>query len=404
MKTQENILGAAAYQGLQGGMAAATQAEQNAEAIAIADFNRRVEAEEAFHGQHAHHVHKQISQRRLRPFNQKTSGKDEANKGESAESHEDESGIQAMGGKAVDALIKGGETHLESQVLADCDVLERHSVLRNAHDQVDERDDLSDEKKGELKAALNDKLSELMEKHGDAINEGIKTTKAFGQALDTMQNLVTGAGGVAGKAFNEIRKTLNEKIGKKGINPFTPLGLAKKLQESFGAASFSKGMATLRTKLATKLHDNQVNASVPRIWLSLSDAACFNAVQSSFAIAEGLHRDLSKLANVLPKMDLGATAISLLGAPSWGNGGASNFANQIIGSGTFDKNARLAACSLCHQAVSSLPETLWSIDKMPQRLSTLDELRNMSLHDASIPQQMEEDRLQEHLRSITVTA
>jgi hypothetical protein len=156
----------------------------------------------------------------------------------------------------------------------------------------------------------------------------------------------------------------------------TPMGLAKSLMDRFGADNFIGALGGLRSKMAAEFRTRPADRAGPRLWLSLTDAASFNVVQSSFALAGDLRRDLSEQAKLVGKASQAETALALLGATEQGRGRADTLVGQIADSKALTELQQMHLYRLTGQAVEKMPMTAWPKDSA-QRMNLLGELRTL---------------------------
>ena len=340
----------------------------------LAEFNERAGVRHRQHGQHAGLA---LQQRRLLPAPRRPPSRPAQNAGSAAGAGGVDD-LHAAGTDVIDALRRGGKSELEDMLAGEYDALERHALLRNARAQVD-AGDLSETEKDALKNSLNGMMSDLMDTHGDVIRMGLKDAGRFEAAVDDMDALSQAADG---NRDPDSLRTLRALYGAKGQGrhdaALTPLALAKTLQDKFGVASFSRALDDLRSKMARDFRANPAIAG-PRLWLSLSDAASFNAVQSGFAIAGELRRDLSERAGILLAPDQAATAMALLGVAELGVTRGDAFIWHLVDSKNSPLLKRMQLYVLVRQAVEKLPIALWQAEALPQRMKLLDELRALAV-------------------------
>jgi len=356
---------------------AAISASHAGATTGLAEFNTRAGVQPRQHGHHVHHVHVSLRHRRLTaaPSRRNESSKQASR---SAESHHDTDHLRAAGLNVVDALQHGDRAALTARLVAEYDVLERHALLRDARSQVDQRD-LSESEKDHLKNGLNEMMSDLMDTHGDVIRAGLKNASQFETALGEMDALSSAANeNHDPDSLHELRLLYGAKGTGKLDAPLTPLALAKSLQDKFGVDNFCVALGDLRSKMAADLRANPPGSAGPRLWLSLSDAAAFNAVQTGFAIAGDLRRNLSERAGITLALNQAATAMALLGVAELGVARGDAFVAYLVDSKDSPLLRRAQLYMLVRQAVEQLSTTLWRPEMLPQRMKLLDELRTLA--------------------------
>lgn len=288
--------------------------------------------------------------------------------------------LHAASSDVLGALRSGGRSGLEERLSDSYDPLERHALLEYTRAKVDESD-FSEAEKNRLKKDLDGMLAELDGKHGDEIGIGQKNKVAFESALGEMNALSAGshAHDHAG-SLTQLRALYGSRGNGKTEMGLTPMGLAKSLIDKFGAGNFIGALGGLRSKMASDFRNKPADRAGPRLWLSLTDAASFNVVQSSFALAGDLRRDLSERAKVVGKGTQAETAVALLGVTEQGRGRADPLLSQIADIKTLDEKQKMQLFALTRQAVEKMPMTAWPKDVPAQRMNLLDELRTLGVN------------------------
>jgi len=176
-------------------------------------------------------------------------------------------------------------------------------------------------------------------------------------------------------AQHQIRALFGSKAGDKQDKPFAATELAQTLLAKFGAQHFVAGLAQLRSAMSAPLHSARGSNQAPRMWLSMSDAASFNAIQSSFALGHDLHGKLA-LAGVTPHGSEAETGIALLRAPEQDIGKSkAELLKTINGDQPRTAAQQGQVARLLAQAVDTLPQRLWAPESMGQRADLLVALR-----------------------------
>ncbi|MFC7518741.1 hypothetical protein ACFQUU_27390 [Herbaspirillum sp. GCM10030257] len=280
------------------------------------------------------------------------------------------------------------------------DPLERYALLHGIMTEVAKDDSAPVSVRHTLKVMK----SELLLKHGEALRNGLAGRDAMQSALD----LMSANTGIAPASIHELRNLYGAKGNGKSDAPLTAYTLAKVLQNKFGAEYFSGALADLRQKMAIDLmpdiNRSRQRLQPPYLWLTLSDAAAFNSVQSSFGIACDLRRDLTEKALVMPKASHATIAVALLGiAESGGKGKGSILVNQIVDTRNLDSLQQAAVSRTIGGAVRKLPLTMWPADKLPQRaelIAELDEMVIVGHKDIQTWQKRAEDKEQQWLAQL----
>ncbi|AIY39663.1 hypothetical protein LT85_0503 [Collimonas arenae] len=314
---------------------------------------------------HHHHVRKAP-----RPAPQRTQKRPGVNRNavNSADSHDDDH-LGAAANEAVERMNHGGGTALDDWLAGKYDALEQHTLLRHALENSDGKDS----------EGLKQAISRLEEKHGDALKGARPQAEAFESALEHLGTLAKADGGHANPAAShQIRAMFGAKTGDRQDKPFAATELAQTLLAKFGAQHFVAGLAQLRSAMSAPLHSPRGSNQASRMWLSMSDAASFNAIQSSFAIGHDLHGKLA-VAGVTPHASEAETGIALLRAPEQdiGKSKAALLA-AINGDQTRTPVQQGQVARLLAQAVDTLPQRLWPQESMGQRADLLVALRGQA--------------------------
>lgn len=306
--------------------------------------------------------------------------------------------LSAAASALVDALQHGERPALEARLETEYDALERHTLLRRAREQLDEGA-LPAAGRSHLKEQLNQMMADLMDGFGDVIRSGLRDAQAFEAALGKMVALSAGDRQPDAAGALELRQLYGAKGAGKLEAPFTPLALVKSLQEKFGADQVRDAMASLRSSLSGDLRS--ATATGPRLWLSLSDAACFNTVQTSFVLADDLRCGLFERAHVLPRTGQVATALALLEAAESAMTTADVLVDQIVERKGLAVLQLAQATMLVRHAVERLALTAWSEEHLAHRMHLLDALRALALGaGGSVPASWSaEGRLEAALRA-----
>jgi hypothetical protein len=245
------------------------------------------------------------------------------------------------------------------------DPLQRYSLLHNTLSELEDRDMPAAEKE-ELKEHLNGMLSDLVAKHRDAIRKGLRDQTEVAASMQAM------AGNNA--SLREIRFLYGAKGAGVFDSPLSPLAMAKALHERFGADNFTSGMGGLRTRMSTEFHAEPEKGMNPRFWLCMTDAAAFNAVQSTHAIAGELRRDLIEKAHVMPKASNAAVTVSLLGVVDAGKSKVNSLVSQIYDLNEADPVQKGRVYEQVLLAVRKLPHSFWPQEKLAQRMEVVEDL------------------------------
>lgn len=278
---------------------------------------------------------------------------------------DEEEPIKEAASKTLAALRGRGRQDTEEELAREYDPLQRYALLHNALVELEDKDMPATEKE-ELKEQLNGMLSDLVAKHRDEIRRGLKDQADVAAAAQVM----------AGSTRN--LRELRFLYGAKGTgvfdSPLSPLAMAKALRERFGGDNFIKGMSSLRGRMASEFHVEPEKGMNPRLWLCYSDAMAFLTVQSTYAIAGELRRDLVEKAAVMPQTDDAEVTESLLGVVDAGKSKINGLVSRICNLKDADSVQKGRVLEQILVAVRKLPHTFWAAEKLPQRLEVLDDL------------------------------
>lgn len=282
---------------------------------------------------------------------------------------DDDEPIREEAANTVSRLRKDGREAVEKDLSEEFDPLQRYALLHNAMCEVDEQD-LPQTEKEDLKEQLQGMLNDLMNTHRTEIRKGLKDAHEIEAAMQMM------AGGSAANpaSLRELRFLYGAKGQGVFDSPLSPLAMAKALQQRFGATNFSSALGSLRSKMAHELRVEDHKSLNPRFWLCMSDASAFNAVQSAYAIAAELRRDLVEKAHVLPRASEAAISVGILTMVESGKSKINVLVSQVYDGKDGDPATRGRVYQQVMQAVKRLPHTMWPLDKLNVRLDLIDEL------------------------------
>lgn len=298
------------------------------------------------------------------------------------ENEEEDAPVREAASKAVASLRKHGQSALAQQLSNEYDPLEHYALLYNALCQVDD-ENLPDEEKEEVKTKLSSMLDDLWEQHGEQIRKGLQDAEALEHAVGAM----AAARNVNPTSIAELRFLYGSKGKGRFDMPLTPLAMAKILQQKFGSENFSSAMGDLRSKMAADLRkdasyrDDPARSVSPVMWLSMSDAAAFNAVQSCHGISSGMNRDMAEKVGLLSGASPASITVAILVLVESGKPKLTAFITQVVDLRQVDQIKKGQAYDVILQWLKKLPLTLWPQDKLGQRMEILDEVSKMT-HNA----------------------
>ncbi len=315
------------------------------------------------------------------------------------ESETDDNDLRVESLLLVEDLRGADKTALSQRLTSKFDSLEEHTLLMDAMSRVNQMA-LPSEEREELLAQLQQMIDQLMTRDGEAVEEGVAHQQAYEKALNTMGALAAPDALIdESQSLSELRAMYGSKGDESKEAPLTPLSLARLLQDKFGADNFSAAMGDLRSKMAASLRNAPPATPGPLLWLSLGDAACFNMLQTGFALAGSLRRDLWDQAGILAKTGQTATAILLLNWADSGEDRAEVLGESIVGAEDLDALQSALLYLVLYRALSKLPAALWRLDLLRRRMDLLDNLKSKAVaSSATATKRDEEQEFEERLR------
>lgn len=284
--------------------------------------------------------------------------------------------------KLVGELQRGGEQAAKQWLSQNHDLLERHELLRHALNNSSDQD----------KPALGRLMEDLKKEHGAELSSVLRDADALKTAVHKMDTMSHAAGAGDSAALRGFRSLFNSNANNKLNEPSDALSLATRLQNRFGVDQFANALKEMRSQLAAQMRSIDKSSELgPKMWLSMSDAANFRAIQSAHATAGDLRKSLSD-ANIVPRTKEGSTTIALLGVPELGSNMAGKLADDVVGRKDLSSQQKANMYRLCARAVETLPLTLWPDDKHSQRMDLISKLRNLSGSSASEVQKQRETK------------
>jgi len=319
-----------------------------------------------------------------------------------ADTHEsglDDNDLRVESLLLVEDLRGADKSALSQRLTNKFDSLEEHTLLMDAMSRVNQMA-LPSEEREELLEQLQRMIDQLMTRDGGALEEGVAHQQAFEKALNAMAALAAPGELVEeNQSLSELRAMYGNKGDENKEAPLTPLSLARLLQDKFGVDNFSAAMGDLRSKMATSLRNAPPTAPGPLLWLSLGDAACFNMLQTGFALAGSLRRDLWDQAGILAKTGQTATAILLLNWADSGEDRAEVLGESIVSMEDLDALQSALLYLVLYRALSKLPSALWRLDLLRRRMDLLDNLKSKAVaNSATAKKRDEEQEFEERLR------
>ncbi|RSZ61106.1 hypothetical protein HF313_16415 [Massilia atriviolacea] len=256
------------------------------------------------------------------------------------------------------------------------DPLQQQMLLEQARQHLEHLPDDGSGKREALGARLDAMQAGLTARHGPAIAQGKGHADALEGAL--------AAQGAAPAALSALRQQFGAPVNGRRDAPMPPTALLDILLKQAGPA----GAGTALGRPPAQLHEElrRRGRSGPRLWLSLQDAASFQLVNTSFAMAGDLRRELSDKAQAAPLAGQGELARLLLGLGDADAGQAGPLLRQLVDMEHLSPRQRGAACQVLRAAIARCPDSMWSGAAPSQRLGLLDQLQAMTIeHHAALP-------------------
>ncbi|MFB9241711.1 hypothetical protein IV454_18735 [Massilia antarctica] len=261
------------------------------------------------------------------------------------------------------------------------DPLQQQMLLEQARQQLDEQADDGSGRRDTVGARLDAMQAGLGARHGAAIAEGRRHADAFEGALATLDAAAPGA---SAPTLSALRRQFGAPASGRRDSPLAPAALLDILL----AHADQAGTAGALGRPPARLHEElrRRGRSGPRLWLSLQDAACFQLVNTSYALAGELRRELSERAGTAPLAGQGALARLLLGLGEADAGQAAPLLRQLVDMERLTPRQRAAACQSLRATIARCPDAMWSGAAPSQRPRLLDQLQELIIeHHAAAP-------------------
>ncbi|NHZ32646.1 hypothetical protein [Massilia rubra] len=253
------------------------------------------------------------------------------------------------------------------------DPLQQQMLLDQARQMLDQKGG-----DGGRRAAGADRLdamqAELAACHGAAIAQGQRAADALEGALATLD--------AAPATLSALRQQFGAPASGRRDAPMAPAALLDILLAQAGPSGEVLGRppAQLHAELRRR------GRSGPRLWLSMQDAACFQLVNTSVALAGELRRELSEQAHTTPLAGQGALARLLLGLGDPNAGQAGPLLRQLVDVERLGPRQRGAACRALRATLARCPDAMWNGAPPSQRTGLLDQLQEMTIEQhAALP-------------------
>jgi hypothetical protein len=255
-------------------------------------------------------------------------------------------------GNVLKRLRNGDQSGLEQNLSEQYDPLERYRILQEALKQLDE-EARSDEDKAPPRRQIKRLLGELDKENGQAIREGLEATGDMHALLQSLgEASVTAVRGWFGTAAQG-----------KNHAPLTPVDLAVRLKETFGAGQFSGALSRLGQAVSRQLSGRRHRVAGEPPLMALTDARAFVAVRSCHAKAQELMRELAEI-NVSVRGRQGPVelAITLMRMAGGGKDQAVNLTGSIVDWEKMPPRRQSRVWAILRKVVLELPPSLWPQD------------------------------------------
>ena len=280
--------------------------------------------------------------------------------------------IESLSGRGDDGLERGRDNE---------DPLERQLLLDQARELLQQLPDDGAGRREAVGAKLDAMQAGLTALHGPAIAQGKAHADAFEGALAALEAAAPAGGSGALSAW---RRQLGAHADGRRPAPLAPAALLDILLARAGQAGAAAALGRPPAQLHAELRHR--GRSGPRLWLSLQDAACFQLVNTSFALAGELRRAVSEQAATAPlaAQDALARLLLRLGEPEVGQ--AEPLLRHLADMERLTPRQRAGAGGALRGVIARGPDGMWGGDAQPQRKRLLDQLQDMTIEQhAALP-------------------
>lgn len=333
--------------------------------------------------------------------------------------------LEAAANNLAGAFSDGDEEALEEQLGRHPDPLQRHTLLKQTRALLEKQAAaITGPRQGtltiqQLIRKLDRKLEALLADHGEEIEAGMAVSDSFSDAMGELEQPdlgpVSGSEATEGQGASDTEGAaagetplalLRAQLGAKGQGkfdqPITPQALFAALLAQPGAGNLKNVLAAGRNRLTGNLKSRGKGG--PKLWLSLSDAACFTVVQTCSAVAGDLRRDLSdkEMANLAPQADESAMTMLLLRAGEPERDKAASMMQTLVGpESATPPQQRAKACKLLRTVLADLPPMLSQGEAKPRLQALCADLDAMQvqLHATLAAPPSETDTFEQGLRA-----
>jgi hypothetical protein len=286
---------------------------------------------------------------------------------------EHDSPLKAAAAELIAALAQPGEDDGQRWQGPD-DPLQQEMLLEQARQQLAQQADDGSGMHETVGARLDAMQAQLAARHGPAIAQGKRDAEAFEGALATLD--------AAPASLSALRQQFGAAPNGRRDAPLAPAALLDVMLRNAGPSGTALG------RPPAQLHEElrRRGRAGPRLWLSLQDAATFQLVNTSFALAGDLRRELSEQAASAPLAGQGELARLLLGLGEADGGQAAPLLRQLVDMERLGPRQRGAACRALRATIARCPDRMWSGAPPSRRQGLLDQLQERIVeHDAALP-------------------
>lgn len=254
------------------------------------------------------------------------------------------------------------------------DPLQQEMLLEQARQQLDCLVDDGSGRHEAIGARLDALQAELGARHGPAIAQGKRDADAFEGALATLD--------AAPATLSALRQQFGAPASGRRDAPLAPSALLDVMLRNAGPSGTALGRPPAQLHEELRRHGR----SGPRLWLSLQDAATFQLVNTSFALAGDLRRELSERAGCAPLAGQGELARLLLGMGEADGGQAAPLLRQLVDMERLSPRQRGAACQVLRATVARCPDGMLGGAAPSRRQGLLEQLQDQIVeHHAALP-------------------
>ncbi|WP_154667939.1 hypothetical protein [Pseudoduganella violaceinigra] len=154
--------------------------------------------------------------------------------------------VQSVLGLLREDSSRQGRAAAEAMLTERFDMVQSYNALLEAVREADDLDGMSAHKKRALKGALNEMMSDMMQRRPDELRQSLQEVGALHDAMETMAD-------GALPATQELRSLAGASARGRVDAPLTPLAMLKALIRNFGAGHCVSAMESLRSRMMAEL-------------------------------------------------------------------------------------------------------------------------------------------------------